>query len=189
MEFITFRDVLYGDIYILIVEDADYHSFEQPFEIYQERLVLNVALTPLRDTSEELHEFLDKLSALLESLDMENLERVKALFSESYVAADDEATIFGILSGLIPESYDDVIPVTSKLFQDYVSLQFQFKDTEVDITHARKGAATLQLDITAEKGGQREPRELKARCRFDFRREQSDWKIVYWQLFEIDIRL
>ncbi len=185
----TFQGILYGQNYTLVVEDVDYHPYQQLFSLNQERHVLDVTLTPLRNTTEELQEFLDNLSDLLESLDVENLEQIKALFSESYVAADDEATLFGILSGIIPENYDDVIPATTQLFQDYVSLQFLIKETQADITHARKGAIILQLDITAEKGEQRDLREIKAHCRFDFRREQSDWKIVYWQLFEIDIRL
>ena len=57
------------------------------------------------------------------------------------------------------------------------------------MTHARKMAVTLQLDVIAEKGEQRDLTELKARCKFEFRREGADWKIVYWQLIELDIRL
>ena len=77
----------------------------------------------------------------------------------------------------------------TQLFEEYVALEFLFKDVQPDITHARKATVVLSLDVTAEKGEQRDLREIKARCQFDFRREQSDWKIVHWQLFEIDIRL
>lgn len=185
----TFQGTPYADSYTLVVEDADYQRYEQSFALRQERLVLNVALMPLRDTTEELQEFLDAFSALLESLDIENLEKIEALFSETYVAADDEATLFGVLSGIIPENYADVIPAITQLFEEYVSLEFLFKNVQADVTHARKASVVLALDVTAEKGEQRDLREIKARCQFDFRREQSDWKIVHWQLFEIDIRL
>ena len=57
------------------------------------------------------------------------------------------------------------------------------------MTHARKMAVTLRLDVNAEKGEQRDLRELKAHCKFEFRREGADWKIVYWQLIALDIRL
>ena len=185
----AFQGVVYGDAHALIVEDVDYKPYNQPFVLNQERLVIDVALEPLRDPAVEIQEFFDNFSDLLESLDMENIEAIQALFSETYVAADDAATLFGVASGIIPENYEDVVPAITQLFEEYVFLEFLFKDIEIDVTHARKMAVTLRLDINAEKGEQRDPRELKAHCKFEFRREGADWKIVYWQLIELDIRL
>ena len=185
----TFQGVLYGDVHTLIVVDPDYKPYSQPVVLRQERLVVDVALTPLKDPVVELQEFFDNFATLLESVDVEKIEVIEALFSETYVAADDPATLFGVASGIIPENYADVIPAMTQLFEEYVSLQFLFQDIEMDITHARKAAATLQLDVNAEKGEERDLRELKASCKFEFRREERDWKIVYWQLFELDIRL
>ncbi len=185
----TFQGIPYAENYTLVVEDVDYQPYQESFTLGQERLVLNVELLPLRAPAAELQEFLDAFSDLLESLSIENLEQIQALFSETYVAADDEATLFGVLSGIIPENYDDVLPAMTQLFEEYVTLEFLFKDVQADVTHARKASVVLSLDVTAEKGEQRDLREIKARCQFDFRREQSDWKIVHWQLFEIDIRL
>ena len=185
----TFQGVPYGDTHTLIVSDPDYKPYSQPITLNQERLVVNIMLTPLRDPVVELQEFFDNFAVLLESVDMENIEAIEALFSETYVAADDPATLFGVASGIIPENYADVVPAMTQLFEEYVSLQFLFKDMEMDITHARKSAVTLQLDINAEKGEDLDLRELKARCQFEFRREGADLKIVYWQLFELDVRL
>ena len=185
----TFQGVPYGDTHTLIVSDPDYKPYSQPITLNQERLVVNIMLTPLRDPVVELQEFFDNFAVLLESVDMENIEAIEALFSETYVAADDPATLFGVASGIIPENYADVVPAMTQLFEEYVSLQFLFKDMEMDITHARKAAVTLQLDINAEKGEDLDLRELKARCQFEFRREGADLKIVYWQLFELDVRL
>ncbi len=185
----TFQGILYGDVHTLTVTDPDYKPYSQPVVLNQERLVVDIAMTPLKDPVVELQEFFDNFAALLESVDMENIEAVEALFSETYVAADDPATLFGVASGIVPENYVDVVPAMTQLFEEYVSLQFLFQDIEMDITHARKAAAVLQLDVNAEKGEERDLRELKASCRFEFRREERDWKIVYWQLFELDIRL
>ena len=185
----TFQGVLYGDVHTLTVADPDYKPYSQPVVLSQERLVVDITLTPLQDPVVELQEFFDNFADLLESVDMENIEVIEALFSETYVAADDPATLFGVASGIIPENYADVIPAMTQLFEEYVSLQFLFEDIEMDITHARKAAATLQLDVDAEKGEERDLRELKASCKFEFRREERDWKIVHWQLFELDIRL
>ena len=185
----TFQGVVYDDAHTLIVEDADYKPYTQTFGLNQERLVVDVALTPLKDPAVEIQEFFDNFSDLLESLDMDNIEAILALFSETYVAADDAATLFGVASGIIPENYEDVVPAMTQLFEEYVFLEFLFNDIEIDVTHARKMAVTLRLDVNAEKGEQRDPRELKAHCKFEFRREGPDWKIIYWQLIELDIRL
>lgn len=185
----TFQGVLYGDVHTLTVADPDYKPYSQPLVLRQERLVADIALTPLKDPGVELQEFFVNFAALLESVDMDNIETIRSLFSETYVAADDPATLFGVASGIVPENYAGVVPAMTQLFEEYVSLQFLFQGIEMDITHARKAAATLQLDVDAEKGEERDLREIEARCKFEFRREERDWKIVYWQLFELDVRL
>ena len=185
----AFHGIPYNDAQTLTVTDVDYKPYNQPLTLNQPRLTVDVGLTPLRDPEAEIQEFFDHFSDLLESLDMDNIEAIQALFSETYVAADDPATLFGVASGIIPENYEDVVPAMTQLFEEYVSLEFIFNDIEIDVTNARKMAVTLRLDINAEKGEQRDLRELKAHCKFEFRREGSDWKIVHWQLFELDIRL
>ena len=184
-----FQNVVYGDNHTLIVEDADYKPYSQSFALSQQRVTVDVALTPLRDSVQEMREFFDGFSDLLESVDTENIETIEALFSETYVAADDDATLFGVASGIIPENYADVVPAITQLFEEYVFLEFLFTNIEMDITHARKAAVTLRLDVNARKELDEDLREIRAGCKFDFRREGTDWKIVYWQLLEIDIRL
>ncbi len=185
----TFQDLLYSDTYNLIVRDPDYEYHGQSFVLDQQRLVVDIALTPLKDPVLEMQEFFENFSDLLESVDVENIEAIENLFSETYVAADDDATLFGVASGIIPENYADVNPAMTQLFSEYTFLEFLFKDMEMDVTHARKAAVTLRLDVNARKGEEEDLREIKASCNFEFRREERDWKIVYWQLLEIDIRL
>lgn len=185
----TFQGVLYGDVHTLTVADPDYKPYSQPLVLRQERLTADIVLTPLKDPAVEIQGFFTNFAALLESVDMENIEAIRVLFSETYVAADDPATLFGVASGIVPENYAGIVPAMTQLFEEYVSLQFLFQNVEMDITHARKAAATLQLDVDAEKGEERDLREIEASCKFEFRREGQDWKIVYWQLFELDIRL
>lgn len=185
----SFQGILYGTELTLDVMDPDYQSYSQPFTLQQERLIIDVALTPAKDTSVELQEFLDEFSDLLTTVDPENLEKIQTLFSESYVAADDPATLFGVASGIVPENYKGVVPAITQLFEEYTSLQFLFQDVEMDITHARKATLTLHLDIDAEIEGDPDLRTLMGQCQFGFRREGMDWKIVYWQLLALDIRL
>ena len=185
----SFQNVVYGDMHALVVEDEHYKPHNQQFALDQQRLVVDVALTPLKDPVQELEEFFDIFSDLLESVDLENVKAIQAHFSETYAAADDDATVFGVASGIIPENYEDVDPAMMQLFMEYTFLEFLFKDMEMDVTHAKKAAVTLRLDVNARKELEEDLREIKADCKFEFRREGPDWKIVYWQLLAIDIRL
>ena len=185
----AFQDVLYGDTYNLIVRDPDYEYHGQSFALNQQRLVINIPLVPLKDPVLEIQEFFENFSDLLEAVDTKNIEVIERFFSETYVAADDDATLFGVASGIVPENYADVNSAITQLFDEYTFLEFLFKDMEMDVTHARKAAVTLRLDVNARKGEEEDLREIKAGSKFEFRREGREWKIVYWQLLEIDIRL
>lgn len=185
----TFLNISYGDSYVLAVVDVDYKPYNQPFVLRKQRLNLDIPLTPLKDPVLEIQEFFERFASLIESVDIDNIPAIQAHFSETYVPADDDATIFGVASGFVPESYEDIEPAMLHLFDEYVFLEFLFKDMEMDITHARKASVVLRLDINARKGPEEDLRENKAHCKFDFRREGADWKVVYWQLFEIDVRL
>ena len=185
----TFLSIPYGDTYALDVVDVDYKSYNQPFVLKRQRLTLDIPLTPLRDPEQEILEFFDRFGSLIESVDVNNIQAIREHFSEAYVPANDDATLFGVASGFVPESYEDIDPAMLHLFDEYVFLEFLFKDVEMNITHARKASVVLRLDINAKKGPEEDLRENKAHCKFEFRREGSDWKIVYWQLFEIDVRL
>ena len=119
----TFQGILYGDVHTLTGADPDYKPYSQPVVLSQERLIVDITLTPLKDPVVEIQEFFNNFAALLESVDMENIEAIETLFSETYVAADDPATLFGVASGIIPENYADVVPAMMQLFEEYVSLQ------------------------------------------------------------------
>lgn len=185
----TFFDIPYIEEHEITVLDPDYKSFTHKFILDRERLTLPISLTPLYDPTDELNAFLENLSDLLESLDFENIPKINALFSESYAASDDPITAFGIASGVIPSNYDNVVPTFTNVFESYSQLQFVFKEREMDITHARKAAIELLLEVDSENAEDGAMRHLEAKCVFEFRREESDWKIVYWELLSLDIRL
>ena len=75
----SFQGILY-DAHTLVVEDANYKPYNEPFALNQERLVVDIALEPLKDPEVEAQEFFDNFSDLLESLDVENIEAILALF-------------------------------------------------------------------------------------------------------------
>ena len=76
----SFQGILYGDAHTLVVEDVNYKPYNEPFALNQERLVVDIALEPLKDPVVEIREFFDNFSDLLESLDMENIEAILTLF-------------------------------------------------------------------------------------------------------------
>ena len=185
----TFFDIPYVAELELTVRDPDYQTYRHKFILDKERLVLQISITPLHDPTDELNAFLENLSDLLESLDFENIPKIQSLFSESYVASDDPVTTFGVASGVIPPNYESVEPTFTNVFEKYSQLHFVFKDREMDITHARKAAIELLLEVDSENADDKAMRHLEAKCVFEFRREDSDWKIVYWELLNLDIRL
>ncbi len=185
----VFNDIPYTVEQILTVSDPLYHEHSDTFVIDEVRLVKNVPLTPLNDHEEQLNAFLENMSTLLESLDPENLPALQNLFSETYAAADDQITKIGITSGVVPENYEGVIPTFENVFEQYSWLKFSFDHIEFNITHARKASLQMNMGVTSENVNDKKMRELDGRCQFDFRREGSDWKIVYWKLMTLNIKL
>ncbi len=185
----TFFDIPYIVEHEITILDPDYKPFTHKFILNRARLVLPISLTPLHDPTDELNAFLENLSDLLESLDFDNLPKIQSLFSESYAAPDEGVTKIGIASGVVPPNYDSVVPTFTNVFEKYSELQFVFKDREMDITHARKASIELLLEVDSENAEDKAIRHLEAKCVFEFRREESDWKIVYWELLNLDIRL
>lgn len=185
----TFLGIPYNETQTLTVHDPDYEPYTKDIIINIDRFVVDVTLTPLIDPEDDLNTFLDTFSELVESLDPENIPAIQALFSESYVAADDPVTTFGVLSGVVPPNYEGVIPTVVDLFQEYALLEFIFRDKEMDITDARKASVELLLDVNSEGAEDQVLRHLVAHSLFEFRREGADWKIVYWQLLGLDIGL
>ncbi len=185
----TFFDIPYLEDHEITVHDPNYQTYTHNFLLDKDRLILQISLTPLHDPTDELNVFLENLSDLLESLDFENLPKIHSLFSESYAASDDPITTFGIASGVVPPNYESVVPTFTNVFEKYSQLQFVFKDREMNITHARKAAIELLLEVDSENAEDKAMRHIEAKCVFEFRREESDWKIVYWELLNLDIRL
>ena len=185
----TFFEIPYIEEHELTVKDPLYQTYTHSFTLEKERLVLTIELIPQNDSEAELNALLENFSDLIESLDFENLPAIQSLFSETYAASNDPVTLLGILSGDVPINYDEILPTFTNVFKTYSWLQFAFKDRNWDITHARKASIELLLDVDSERVDDKALRQIEAKCIFEFRREETDWKIVYWQLLNLDIRL
>ncbi len=185
----TFQDIPYNVEHQLTVQDPDYQDFKHEFTLNQVRLTINVPLISKIDNEAELKTFFEDFSALIESVDPENTELLQAKFSETYVAGDDPATLFAIASGIIPQNYESVLPTVTALFETYSWIQFDFKQLEIDITHARKASIHTVLDIDSENAEDGDLSHIEARCEFEFRREETGWKIVHWEVLFLDVQM
>ena len=184
-----FTQVGYSKALSLTITDIDYQPKIQDFELRTERFALNVPLVPLTNPEAEIRQFMNVFSALLESMDMGKLGAIQGLFSETYLAGSDPVTLFGLATGVIPATFEGVIPSITKLFEEYDVLQFRFRNIQVDVIHAREASARLTLNLISEKGPRPDRKEIIVECQMDFRKENSVWKIVFWQLFKIEVVL
>ncbi|MCZ6679048.1 MAG: carboxypeptidase-like regulatory domain-containing protein [Candidatus Poribacteria bacterium] len=185
----VFQQIGYAEALRLTIEAGDYETQTEDFVLDIEHLRMNVSLNPLTDSDAEIRQFFDTFSGLIQARDINNLGAIQAHFSEVYLVSDDPVTRFGLATGVIPEKAEKVIPSMTKLFEEFDAIQFRFHDIQVDVTHSRKASARLNLDVITEKGPRPDRNEITAECRMDFRKETLGWKIIFWQLFKVDIHL
>ena len=187
----NFTEVPYSDNLSLMITAIDYQTKTESFELRTGRVGLSISLMPLTNPETEIPQFLERFSALIESLDTGKLETIQELFSETYLAGDDPITLLGLATGTIPANFDEVIPTITKVFVKYDALQFQFNKIQVEVTNTRQASARLTLHIKSEQGPradnpQVEEREIIVDCQINFRKEDALWKIVFWQLFNVE---
>jgi hypothetical protein len=185
----VFTQIAYSDALNLTVNAPDYEPQTRTFALQIDRLFLDIALTPLTNPVAEIQQFFDTFSALVESRDMNNLKAIQAHFSEAYLAADDPVTRFGLATGVIPANFEKVIPSITALFEKYNRIKFEFHDIQMNVIHARKASTRLTLDVLTEKGPRPDRNNVTIECQIDFRKEDSDWKATFWQLFKVDVHL
>ena len=185
----NFIQIPYSEGLNLTVNHADYQGISHTFALDVQRLVLKFPMRPLTNAEAEIGEFLNRFSALIASTDANNIEAIQNLFSEIYRAADDPITRFGVESGSIPADYNHVIPLVTNLFQEYSLLEFQFHDIEVNVVHTREVSARLILDVISQKEPHLDMDRITANCRMDFSKAESGWKIIFWQIFHIEVHL
>ena len=168
---------------------TDYEPKTENFQLREPRVGLNIRLMASTDPKMEILQFLDRFSALIESLDLNKLDTIQELFSESYVASDDPTTLLGLATGVIPAKFDDVSQTIIVVFEKYDALQFQLKEIDVDVINSREASARFSLHIISEEGPRPNKREILVDCLIDFRKEGAIWKIVFWQLFNVEFLL
>ncbi|MDE0297751.1 MAG: nuclear transport factor 2 family protein [Candidatus Poribacteria bacterium] len=186
----SFARVDYSDPITITVKALDYADETRTIVPDTEKLAVDIALAPLTNPRAEIERLLNRFSALIERVDLDLLEEIEVLFTEEYLASDDLMTrFFGLNTGVVPPNRDAVNPVFTALFEEFNVVQFRFHDIEMNVPHPRQASARLDIDIITEKGPRSVRREIISRCELYFRKEDSGWKIFFWQFLEADVRL
>ena len=185
----NFTGIPYSANLTLMIIATDYQPKMEDFQLREVRVGVNIPLMPSTNPEMEIIQFLERFSALIESLDTGKLKTIEELFSESYVASDDPITLLGLATGIIPAKFDDVSQTIIIVFEKYDALQFQFKEIDVDVVNSRQASARFTLHIISEEGPRPNKREILVDCLIDFRKEDLIWKIVFWQLFNVEFLL
>ena len=185
----NFIGIPYSENLSLMIIATDYQPKTKNFPLRTARTGMNISLMPATDPEMEIIQFLERFSALIESLDTSKLDTIQELFSETYVASDDPITLLGLATGVIPAKFDDVSQTIIIVFEKYDALQFQFNKIQVDVTNSRQASARFSLHIISEEGPRPNKREIIVDCLIDFRKEDLTWKIVFWQLFNVEFLL
>ena len=183
----SFAQVDFSGAITITVEVLDYADETRTVALKTESLVVDLSLAPLTNPEEEIRELLGTFSELIETADIDKLEE---LFTTGYLASDDLVTrFFGLNTGVIPANRNAVPQTITALFEEFSLIQFRFRDIEMNVPHPRQASARLGVDIITEKGARSVRREIVSRCEMYFRKEESGWKIFFWQFLEADVRL
>ena len=183
----SFAQVDFSGAITIMVEALDYADETRTVALNTENLTVDISLAPLTNPEEEIRELLGTFSELIETADIDKLEE---LFTAGYLASDDLVTrFFGLNTGVIPANRNAVPQTITALFEEFSLVQFRFRDIEMNVPHPRQASAILGVVIITEKGARSVRREIVSRCEMYFRKEESGWKIFFWQFLEADVRL
>lgn len=168
----------------IIVRANNYQEYKDSFSFKQELLSYNVSLIPFESPSVPINLILDSLSANIASLDIKKIPDIHSNFSKSYVASNNDATIFGIIAGVVPPNYDAVPKSIETIIDKYTKIEFKFVNRDIKID-GNNASVLMRIKIKAQtKPPNASDYDIEASGEIDFKKENGNWKITYWELIE-----
>jgi len=167
----------------------DYREYKATISLDQAIMFFDASLTPVESSLDQALKVLDALSQDIEALDADRVPFIQSYFSENYVAAndpvDDQATIFGVIAGVVPPDYESVSGIMLSLVKKCEKLEFRFKDPEIEVD-GDTVSVFMRFEVHAEtKPDPPDPAnrwDIVVDGRIDFRLEDGNWRMIYWQL-------
>jgi len=173
-----------SDKYEIIVTAKEYKEYRGFVSLQQELLSLDVNLVPLQNPSTPILTALDTISKDIGSLDAEKIPEIQSLFSETYLSDKDEATMAGIVAGVVPPDYNSIPVTINNIIKKYNKLAFKFANPDVKFDG---DSATVQMRfmINAETNPP-EPKlwEIVIDGEMICQKQNDVWKITFWGLIQ-----
>ena len=168
------------------VNAANYRDHEDTISLHQSLMLLNISLVPVESPSVQILEVLEALSGDIEALDPDKIPSIQSLLAKDYVAANDpdrdQATIFGVIAGVVPPDYDGLPDTILTIIEKYDKLKFKFADPDVEFS-GDSASVQMRFEVYAEtKPPEPKKWEIVIDGRLDLRKQNGDWKITYWRL-------
>lgn len=170
--------------YEIIVNAKEYKEYRGFVSLQQELLSLDVKLVPLQSPSTPILTALDTISKDIESLDTVKIPEIQSFFSKTYVSGKDEATMAGVVSGVVPPDYNSIPVTIDKIVKKYNKLSFKFANPEVTFDG---DSATVQMRfmINAEtKPPDPKLWEIVIDGKMICQKQNDVWKITFWGLIQ-----
>jgi hypothetical protein len=176
------EDISFSDGLNVVVTATDHVEYKDTISLHQELLSLDVSLMPVDRQSEHVLAVFDVISREIAELDTDRIPSIQSCFSTDFTTGEDDATLLGVFFGVVPPSYNEIPDTIENIVDNYIRVKFSFTDPEIKF----KGdfATVLAYYTVVVETDPPDPKqwELVIYGRFDFRRENGDWKITYWEM-------
>lgn len=183
------QGVPFSDEIEIIVTSDDHREYKTAISLDQAIMFFDASLTPIDSPTDQILKVLDAFTQDLEALDSDRIPSIQSYFSKDYVAAsdpvNDQATLFGIIAGVVPPDYESLPETVLKIVEKYDKLEFKFADPDAELDEDT-ASVLMRFEVYAEtKPNEDNPAkkwEIVVDGRLDLRLEDGNWKITYWRL-------
>lgn len=184
----SIESIDFSDDLDVLITSKDYQDYKGKISLRQEILIFNISLIKTNSSGSQVINTLEALSRDIEALDPEKIPSIQGKISKDYVPGDDAATVFGVFVGVIPPSYEGTPKAIETIIGKYDKIKFTFADPDVTFQGSDVALVEMRFEIYAEtKANPPNPAkkwEIAINGKLKLRKENGDWKIIFWQLVE-----
>jgi hypothetical protein len=175
----------FSDRMDVVVTAADYREYNGTISLDRELLLFNISLVRVESLAAQILDVLEAFSRDIEALEQERIPAIQSRLSEDYTTGDNEVTVVGVFAGVIPPNYDGLPDTIRNLIDKYDKLEFRFVDPDVEFT-GDLASVLMRFEVYAETKAKppvpAKKWEIAVDGRLDLRKQDGDWKIIYWEL-------
>ncbi len=176
------EDIPFSDRLNVVVTAADHVEYRDTISLHQKLISFDVSLMPVDTQSEHILAVFDVISREIAELDTDRIPSIQSCFSKDFTTGQNDATLLGVFFGVVPPSYNEIPDTIENIVDDYIRVKFSFADPEIKFKG--ESVTVLAYFTVVVETDPPDPKqwEIVIYGRFDFRRENGDWKITYWEM-------